>query len=65
MMSVVAGSALKSQCWAGVLLVLEPGGSVSCCLCERGWSAAWAAFLSPGSVTGPSAAASRALRFPF
>lgn len=64
MMSVVAGSALKSPCWTGLLLGLEPGGSVSWCLCKRGWSRAWPAFPSPGSVTGPSAAISRALRFP-
>lgn len=65
MMPVVAGSALVSQRWMGMLVVLEPGSSVGWCLCKRGWTRAWAGFPSPGSVTGPSAAVSRALRFLF
>lgn len=53
---------LKIPLLDGDVLGLEPGGSLSWCLCERGWSRAWPGFPSPGSVTGPSAAISRAPR---
>lgn len=65
MMSVVAGSALISQRWTEMLVVLEPGGSVGWHLCKRGWTGAWPGFPGPGGATGLSAAISRALRFLF